>query len=53
MCFYNGININRAEHIKLKKIEKEIGQYKDLLKRPMQSGFAFDIWPVIKPKEWR
>jgi putative SOS response-associated peptidase YedK len=50
MCFYNGININRAEHIKLKKIEKEIGQYKELLKRPMQSGFAFDTWPVIKPK---
>ena len=50
MCFYNGININRAEHIKLKKIEKEIGQYKALLKRPMQSGFLFDSWPVIKPK---
>jgi putative SOS response-associated peptidase YedK len=49
MCFYNGIDINRAEHIKLLKIEKEIRQYKDLLHRPMQSGFAFGSWPVVKP----
>ncbi len=49
MCFYNGIDINRAEHIKLLKVEKEIRQYKDQLHRPMQSGFAFGNWPVLKP----
>jgi putative SOS response-associated peptidase YedK len=49
MCFYNGIVVNRAEHIKLLKIEKEIGEYKDQLQRPMQSGFAFGNWPVIRP----
>jgi putative SOS response-associated peptidase YedK len=50
MCFYNGINVNRAEHIKLKRIEKEIGNYRDQLIRPMQSGFAYGAWPVLKPK---
>jgi putative SOS response-associated peptidase YedK len=49
MCFYNGIVVNRAEHIKLLKMEKEILAYRDQLNRPMQSGFAFGNWPVLKP----
>jgi putative SOS response-associated peptidase YedK len=49
MCFYNGILVKRADHIKLNKIEKEINQYHVNLQMPMQSGFAFDTWPVIKP----
>ncbi|WP_336515162.1 SOS response-associated peptidase [Pollutibacter soli] len=51
MCFYNGIIVKRAEHIRLNKIEKEILQYDIQLKIPMQSGFAFGNWPVIKLKE--
>jgi putative SOS response-associated peptidase YedK len=51
MCFYNGIVVNRAEHIKLLKVEKEILAYKDQLNRPMQSGFAFGNWPVLKPMQ--
>ena len=50
MCFYNGININRAKHIRLKKIEKEIGDFMPELQRPVQSGFAYGQWPVLRPK---
>lgn len=50
MCFYNGINVNRATHIRLKKIEKEIGDFRPALQRPMQSGFAYGQWPVLRPK---
>lgn len=51
MCFYNGIDVNRAEHIRLKRIQKEIGKFREQLKRPMQSGFAYGTWPVLKPKD--
>ena len=49
MCFYNGIDINRAEHIRLKKLEKQTAAYRDALHRPLQSGFAYGNWPVLKP----
>lgn len=51
MCFYNGIDVSRAEHIKLKHIQKEIGQFREALQRPMQSGFSYASWPVFKPKD--
>ncbi len=51
MCFYNGILVKRAEHIKLNKIEKEIRQYDISLKIPMMSGFAFSEWPVVRLKK--
>lgn len=51
MCFYNGILVKRAEHIKLNKIEKEILKYDIQLKIPMQSGFAFGNWPVVTLKK--
>jgi hypothetical protein len=43
MCFYNGINVNRATHIRLKKIEKEIGGFRPEVQRPVQSGFAYGL----------
>lgn len=49
MCFYNGIEVNRAEHIRLKRVEKEVGSFADALHRPLQSGFAYGEWPVLKP----
>jgi putative SOS response-associated peptidase YedK len=49
MCFYNGIDVNRAEHIRLKDLEVEIGRYREQLQRPLQSGFAYGEWPVLKP----
>lgn len=50
MCFYNGIDVNRAQHIRLKRIEKEIGDFRKELQRPLQSGFAYGSWPVLRPK---
>lgn len=49
LCFYNGIQISRAEHIRLMELEKSIRDYHLSLDRPMQSGFDFSDWPVIKP----
>ncbi len=49
MCFYNGIQISRAEHIRLMELEKSLRDYELSLNRPMQSGFDFGDWPVIKP----
>jgi len=49
MCFYNGIDVNRAEHIRLKRLEKAIGDLSDALRRPLQSGFVYGRWPVLKP----
>lgn len=49
MCFYNGIDVNRAEHIRLKGMEKELGSFREQLHRPLQSGFAYASWPVLKP----
>ena len=51
MCFYNGIDVNRAEHIRLKGIQIEVGRYREQLHRPLQSGFAYGEWPVLKPTE--
>lgn len=50
MCFYNGIKITRADHIRLKDIEIHLQDYDLSLLKPLQSGFDFDDWPVIKPK---
>lgn len=51
MCFYNGIKISRADHIRLKDIEISLKDYDLSLLKPLQSGFDFDEWPVIKPKD--
>ena len=49
MCFYNGIKISRADHIRLKDIEITLKDYDLSLLKPLQSGFDFDDWPVIRP----
>lgn len=49
MCFYNGIDVNRAEHIRLWRIEKAVGELSEALRRPLQSGFLYGNWPVLKP----
>lgn len=49
MCFYNGIKISRADHIRLKDIEIQLKDYDLSLLKPLQSGFDFDDWPVIRP----
>jgi putative SOS response-associated peptidase YedK len=49
MCYYNGIKVSRGEFLRLKEIEKELNLSK--LMRPMQSGFEYKEWPIIKPNE--
>jgi putative SOS response-associated peptidase YedK len=49
MCFYNGISVSRAEYIRLMEIDIMLKDYDLSLIRPMQSGFDFTDWPVIKP----
>lgn len=49
MCFYIGIDISRAQHIKLNKKEKKISELPHDLHQPMASGFDYPRWPVLKP----
>jgi len=45
MCYYNGIRVSKEEFLRLKNEEK-------LLKKihiPVQSGFQYTRWPIIKP----
>lgn len=45
MCYYNGVRVSRAEYIRLKQLEKELR----LFNKPLQSGFDYSDWPIIKP----
>jgi len=49
MCNYNGIRVSKAEYIRLMGIEKELRNLN--LNRPVQSGFDYRDWPIIKPLE--
>lgn len=49
MCFFNGIRVSRAEHIRLMEIDLMLKDYDLSLFKPLQSGFDFTDWPVIKP----
>ena len=51
MCFYNGVDINRAGHIRLNKREKKLSDFDLNLQQPMASGFEYPLWPVVKPFE--
>lgn len=47
MCYFNSLQIPEAEKIRLLHLEKELkGFNKDI---PLQSGFDFSEWPIIKP----
>ncbi len=47
MCYWQGCKVTRAEYIRLLAIEKEVKNLR--LNRPVQSGFDYRDWPVIKP----
>lgn len=49
MCFYNGIEVSRAQHIQLKEKSKKIADYDLNLHIPLASGFEYPLWPVLKP----
>ena len=45
MCYYNGMKVSRAQLIRLLNMEKELEE----MVRPVQSGFDYMDWPIIKP----
>lgn len=47
MCSYNRCRVSKTEYIRLMGIEKEIKNLR--LNRPVQNGFDYRDWPVIKP----
>lgn len=47
MCYYNGCRVTRAEYLRLKSIEKELRGLN--LVRPVQDGFDYRDWPIVKP----
>ena len=50
MCYYNGILVSKEEHIRLKDLEKEVAQH-NFLNRPLQSGFDYGLYPVLKKRD--
>ena len=45
MCYYNSINIQKGTKISLNGITKELPE----VNRPIQSGFEYGDWTIIKP----
>lgn len=45
MCYYNTIKISQRDLVKMKGIELPLLDYE----RPVQSGFEFRSWPIIRP----
>lgn len=48
MCYYNGIKVSKGDLIKLLELEKEINEMISAYV-PLQSGFDFKNWPILKP----
>jgi putative SOS response-associated peptidase YedK len=46
MCSYIGIKVSKAQYIKLKNIEKQIGVLAAL--KTLQSGFEYKDWAIIR-----
>lgn len=47
MCYWQGCKVTRAEYIRLLAIQKEVKNLR--LNRPVQNGFDYRDWPIIKP----
>ncbi len=47
MCYYNGVKIEKTETIKLKNLEKQTAAF-DFLNKPVNIGFDYNLYPVIK-----
>jgi putative SOS response-associated peptidase YedK len=45
MCYYNSISISKGTKVSLNGITKELPP----IDRPLQSGFDYGDWPIIKP----
>lgn len=44
MCYYNSISIPKGSKVKLNGVTKEL----PAIERPLQSGFEYANWPIIK-----
>lgn len=49
MCLYNGVRVSKEDYVRLKKLEKQVGE--NLLTRILQSGFDYSTYPVLKANE--
>ncbi len=49
MCYYNGVKVPRDEYIRLMNLEKEIKAIAAMFAKPLQSGFEYSNFPIIKP----
>jgi putative SOS response-associated peptidase YedK len=49
MCYFNGIKVLKNEIVSLKELHKPVTEA-NFLVRPLQSGFLFSGYPVLKPK---
>jgi putative SOS response-associated peptidase YedK len=47
MCYYNSVNIPKDSKVTLKGKTKELPP----IQRPLQSGFEYANWPIIKSKD--
>ena len=47
MCYWQGCKVTKGQYIRLKAIQKEVQNLR--LFRPVQKGFDYRDWPVIKP----
>ncbi|HEY8658689.1 MAG TPA: SOS response-associated peptidase [Hanamia sp.] len=47
MCYYNSIKVAKINFLKLLEIQKEISNYQ--LLKPIQNGFDYAKWPILKP----
>jgi putative SOS response-associated peptidase YedK len=47
MCYYNSISIPKGSKIKIKEKTKDLPP----IERPLQSGFEYGNWPIIKSNE--
>lgn len=45
MCYYNSISITKGTKVSINGITKEL----PTIERPLQSGFDYGDWPIIKP----
>ena len=47
MCYWQGIKVTKGQYIRLKAIQKEVQNLR--MFRPVQTGFDYRDWPIIKP----
>lgn len=47
MYYYNSISITKGSKVTINDITKRLSQ----IDYPLQSGFVYEDWPILKPNE--